>query len=82
MAKATPASEITLMVRPVSSRPRKAAMVQMGMMRASRSGIICTGTLNMARIPNRVRIRTATVRITGRWHPGVLSHTRAEAPRV
>ncbi len=33
MAKATPASEITLMVRPASSRPMKAAMVQMGMPR-------------------------------------------------
>ena len=31
MAKATPASEMTLMVRPVTSRPRKAATAQMGM---------------------------------------------------
>ena len=30
MAKATPASDMTLMVRPVASRPRNAAMVQMG----------------------------------------------------
>ena len=29
--KATPASEITLMVRPASNSPMKAAMVQMGM---------------------------------------------------
>ena len=31
MANATPAREITLMVRPASNRPRKAAMVQIGM---------------------------------------------------
>jgi len=31
MAKATPAKEMTLMLRPVASRPMKAAMVQSGM---------------------------------------------------